>query len=109
MKHKRKVLELFVERKKNMEKSTGRKIKILRSDNGREYISDPFLLLCYNEGIERHFTVRKTLQQNRVAERMNMTLLEKIWCMLSNAGIPKSFGLRQWRMLAISLTGCLRL
>ena len=45
MKHKEKVLELFVEWKKNMEKSTGRKIKVLRSDNGGEYKGHPFLRL----------------------------------------------------------------
>ena len=42
MKNKREVLKLFVEWKKNMEKSTGRKIKALWSDNGGEYKSDPF-------------------------------------------------------------------
>ena len=36
MKHKGKVLELFVEWKKNLEKATGRKIEVLRSDNGSE-------------------------------------------------------------------------
>jgi len=69
-----------------MEKSTGRKIKVLRSDNGGEYKSDPFLNLCHVEHIERYFTVRKILQQNGVAKRMNGTLLEKVRCMLSNAG-----------------------
>jgi len=39
-----------------MEKHTGRKIKMLRSDNGGEYTSDP-LLLCCDEGIDRRFTV----------------------------------------------------
>jgi len=41
---------------------TGRKIKILRFDNGVEYKSDLFLQLFHNEGIERHFTMRETLQ-----------------------------------------------
>ena len=59
MKHKDKVLELFVEWKKNLEKSTGRKIKVLWSDNGGEYKSDPFLKLCYDEGIYMHFTIRE--------------------------------------------------
>jgi len=54
MKHKGKVLELFVEWKKNMVKSTGRKIKALQSDNRGEYKSDPFLKLCHDEGIIRH-------------------------------------------------------
>ena len=43
MKYKGKVLELFVEWKKKMEKSTRRKIKVLHSDNGEEYTSDPFI------------------------------------------------------------------
>ena len=57
MRHKGEVLELFVKWKVNLERSTGRKIKVLRSDNGGEYKSDPFLQLCLDEGIERHFTV----------------------------------------------------
>ena len=42
-------------------------------------------------GIDRHFTVRETPQQNGVAERMNRTLPEKVRCMLSDAGLPKNF------------------
>ena len=37
------VLEIFVKWKKLMETQTSRKIKVLRYDNGGEYISDPFL------------------------------------------------------------------
>jgi len=91
MKHKGEVLKLFVECKKNMEKNTRRKIKLLHSDNEREYTSDPFLQLCSDEGTERYFTVRETPQQNRMTERMKNTLLEKIWCMLFNTSILKSF------------------
>ena len=69
---------MFMEWKKNMEKNTERKIKVLCSGNRGEYTSDPFLQLYHDEGIERYFTVRETLQQNRVAERMNMTFLEKV-------------------------------
>ena len=39
----------------------------------------------------RHFTVRDTPQQNRVAERMNRTILEKVRCILSNTGLGKEF------------------
>ena len=59
--------------------------------NGGKCTSDPFLQLCRDEGIERHFTVRETPQQNVVAEGMKKTLLEKVRCMLSNAGLSKSF------------------
>ena len=74
-----------------MERSTGKKIKVFRSDNGGTYRSDPFLKLCRDEGIERHFTVRKIPQQNGVVERMNRTLLEKVRYMLSNAELSKNF------------------
>ena len=60
IKHKREVLELFVKLKRNMEKRTGRKIKVLHSDNGGDYTSNLFLQLCRDEGIKRNFTVRET-------------------------------------------------
>jgi len=71
MKHKGKVLELFAEWKRNMEKSTGRRIKVIRSDNSGGYTRDSFLQLCRDKGIERHFTVRETLQQNKMVEKIN--------------------------------------
>ena len=58
-----------------MKTSMGRKIKELYLDNGGEYTSDPFLQLSRDDDIKRHFTVREMPQQNRGAERMNMTLL----------------------------------
>ena len=60
MKHKHQVLDIFVEWKKKVELQTGRKVKTLRSDNGGEYKSDPFLQFCRDHGIRRHFTVRET-------------------------------------------------
>ena len=74
-----------------METQTGRRVKTLRSDNGGEYTSDPFFEVCQDEGIKRHFTVRKTPQQNGVAERMNCTLVEKVRCMLSHSELTKVF------------------
>ncbi|KAL4312354.1 hypothetical protein GQ457_01G013740 [Hibiscus cannabinus] len=40
---------------------------------------------------QRHFTVRKTPQQNGVAERMNRSLNERARCLRLNAGLPKCF------------------
>ena len=91
MKSKDEVFETFIVWKKMVENQTGRKIKVLRSDNGTEYRNDQFSIFCKKEGISRHFTVRDTSQQNGVAERMNRTLLEKVRCMLSNAGLGKQF------------------
>ena len=47
--------------------------------------------LCKTHGILRHRTVRNTLQQNGVAERMNRTLLEKVRCLWFITGMPKMF------------------
>ncbi|XP_026440725.1 uncharacterized protein LOC113339707 [Papaver somniferum] len=78
MRHKDEIIEIFVRWKKATQTQTGKKIRVLRSDNGGEYKSDPFLQVCHDGGIKRHFTVNKTPQQNGVAERMNRTLLEKV-------------------------------
>ena len=39
----------------------------------------------------QHFSVRYTPQQDRIAERLNKTLLEKVCCMLSQVKLPKRF------------------
>ena len=64
---------------------------MLHSDNGGEYRSDSFMQLCMTEGIVRHFMVWEIPQQNRITERLNRTLLEKIRCLLSQSGLSKSF------------------
>jgi hypothetical protein len=39
----------------------------------------------------RHYTVKGIVQQNRVAERMNITFLEMAHIMLSNVNLSKEF------------------
>lgn len=75
-----------------IENQTGRKNKVLRTDNGGEYTSDPFNEVCKKEGIVRHFTIRRNPQQNGVIERLNITLLEKVRCMLLQADLTSLFG-----------------
>ena len=74
-----------------MKKNTRRKIKVLRSDNGGEYTSDPLLQLCRDEGIEKTLHNKRNTAINGVTERMNRTFQEKVCCILSNTGISKSF------------------
>ncbi|KAE8680841.1 pentatricopeptide repeat-containing protein [Hibiscus syriacus] len=85
------VFEKFKLWKAEVENQTGRKIKCLRSDNGTKYTDSQFLQFCKEHGIQRHFTVRKTPQQNGVAERMNRSLNERARCLRLNAGLPKHF------------------
>jgi hypothetical protein len=77
--------------KAEVENQTGRKIKCLRTDNGTEYRDGDFLKFCEEHGIKRHFTVRKTPQQNGVAERLNRTITETARCLRLNVELPKIF------------------
>ncbi|KAH9680516.1 hypothetical protein KPL71_026569 [Citrus sinensis] len=85
------VFPVIKEYKAWVELESGKKIKCLRTDNGGEYTDGEFLAFCKQEGIQRQFTVAYTPQQNRVAERMNRTLTERIRAMLKTAGLPNSF------------------
>ena len=83
--------ETFIGWKAKAERSSERKLKTLRSDNGGEYISNEFENFLENEGIHHQNTIPKTPQQNGVAERMNRTLEEAIRSMLSESQLPKQF------------------
>lgn len=91
LKHKNQAFKCFKQWKALVENQTGRKVKVLRTDNGLEYLSEEFNEFCKDHGIARHKTVRLTPQQNGLAERMNRTILERVRCMLSNANLSKSF------------------
>ena len=60
MKAKSEVFKCFKEFKALVENQTGKKIKVLRSDNGGEYIDSKFVDFCASEGVQREFTVPYT-------------------------------------------------
>ena len=57
LKTKSEVFKRFQEFKALVETQTGRKIKVLRSDNGGEYTLGEFVDFCAEVGIRRQFTV----------------------------------------------------
>ena len=63
----------------------------MRTDNGGELYSVEFDRFCKDHGIERHKTTPCTPQQNRVAGRMNKTLMEKARSILSGANLEQKF------------------
>jgi transposase InsO family protein len=85
------VIAVFKTFKALVELESGKNIECLRTDNGGEYTSDEFDNICQHECIKRQFTTSNTSQQNRVAERMNRTLLERTRAMLKAAGLGKPF------------------
>ena len=71
-----------------MENQTGRKIRVLRSDNGGEYTSKEFDGFCRQEGIRRQLTVPYTPEQNKVAERKNRSIVGAARAMLHDQSLP---------------------
>lgn len=91
MQNKSEVFEHFKKYKQYVEKQTGAKIKVIRSDNGGEYVNKEFDQYLQSQGIERQLTVPHTPQQNGVAERFNRTLVEMARSMLLHAGLEEKF------------------
>ncbi len=70
-----------------MENEIGHKIKVLRSDNGGEFVSkkfDAFLAEC---GIQQQTSAPYSPQQNGVAERANRTIMECVRSMILAQGL----------------------
>ena len=65
-------------------------IKILHSDCRGEYLSKAFNKHLADAGTACQLTVHNMLQLNGTAERLNCTLIEKVWALLHMAGLPQS-------------------
>jgi hypothetical protein len=88
MKTKGQVFSRFQEFKALVENQTGRKIRVLRSDNGGEYTSKEFMDFCAGEGIRRELIVPYNPQQNGVVERKNRAIVGAGRAMLHDQGLP---------------------
>ena len=62
------VLDKFREFRALVENQFGKKIKVLRSDNGGEYTFGGFIDFCNEAGIKRELTIPYNPQQNGVAK-----------------------------------------
>lgn len=91
LKHKDEVFGKFLEWKALIEKSSGKKVKVFRTDSGGEYTSTKFEKHLKKEGITHQLSVPKTPEQNGVADRMNQTLVESVKSMLSDSKLPHIF------------------
>lgn len=91
IKNKNEVFKAFREFKIYTEKQTEKKIKILRSDNGREYINNEFASFLRGEGIIHQKIVPYSPQQNGLAERANRSIVERARCLLADSKLPTRF------------------
>lgn len=66
-------------------------VKVLRSDNGREFVNQTCSNLFTNLGIVHHRSCTHTPQQNGVVERKHRHLLQVTRALLTHARLPQKF------------------
>jgi transposase InsO family protein len=74
-----------------MERQTGRKVKHVKTDNGREYVNEE--LQHYFEdinGIDHQKTIPYHPEMNGMAERLNRTIFQKVRALLYDSKLPDS-------------------
>jgi len=74
-----------------VENQTGRKVKVLRSDNGGEYTSKEFKDYLASKGIKHHLSIPGRPEQNGVAGHMNRTLTERARSIRLQADMSEGF------------------
>jgi transposase InsO family protein len=91
MRWKSEAFERFKEFRDEAEKQLGKYIKALRSNRGGEYFLGDFIDHLSEAWILSQLIESRTPQQNGVAERRNITLLEMVRTMMSYGTLPMSF------------------
>jgi hypothetical protein len=72
-----------------VEMQSEKKIKVLRTNNGGEYVNHEIHTLFHEASIQLQHTVPYTPQQNGVAERKTRSLKEMEYCMLHAKSLPQ--------------------
>ncbi|CAI7876304.1 unnamed protein product [Closterium sp. NIES-53] len=70
------------------QRESGHKVKVIRTDNGGEFIGADFEVVLKKKGIQHQLTVPYNPQQNGVVEWFNRTLQEGACKLLGRAGLP---------------------
>ena len=91
LKHTSDIFDLFKVFRALVENQSGRKIKILISNNGGEYVKYEFIQYCKQVGIQMQHSIPYTPQQNGIDERKNRSLKEMATCMMEAKTFPPKF------------------
>jgi hypothetical protein len=73
------------------EAECGGKLRVLRTDDGGEFMAAEFASYCADEGIQRHYSAPYSPQQNGVVERHNQTVVGMAQALLKQRGMPAVF------------------
>ncbi len=84
------VLAVFKAYHVESECQTGKKLKSVRFDQGKEFVNAALRDYCQEHGIVIHTTTPYAHASNGVAERSNRTILEGVRTVLSDSGLPPS-------------------
>ena len=84
------LMQVFIEFKKRMELQIGKKVKAVRTDNGREFLGD-FDAYLKDNGIIHQTTVPYCHQQNGLVERHIQTLNNKIRALMIKSCMPTRY------------------
>nr|GEZ45468.1 ribonuclease H-like domain-containing protein [Tanacetum cinerariifolium] len=82
------ILKDFIRQARNQ---FNHKVKTIRIDNGTKFKNQELIEFCGLKGIKREYSNARTPQQNKVAERKNMTLIEAARTMLADLFLPTTF------------------
>ncbi|CAI7843425.1 unnamed protein product [Closterium sp. NIES-53] len=83
------------------QRESGHKVKVIRTDNGGEFIGADFEAVLKKKGIQHQLTVPYNPQQSGVAERFNRTLQKGACTLLGRAGLPDPFWVTALRQVAL--------
>lgn len=87
LKQKFEVFENFLDFKAFAKRQSRKFIKILRTDNGGEYVNNKFEQFCASEGINMQHIVPYSPQQNGVIECKNRSLKGMENCMIHSKSL----------------------
>ena len=91
MTHNSEAFDKFKEYKNEVENQLDKRIKVLRTDRGGEYLSNEFSTYLKECGIVPQLTPPGTPQWNGVSERRNRTLLDMVRSMMCQTELPLYF------------------
>ena len=77
--------------KTRAEAKSGKKLLVLRTDQGGEFTSVEFATYCADQGVGQHHTTPYSPQQNGVVERRNQTVVGMARSMMKAKGMPAKF------------------
>jgi hypothetical protein len=91
LKEKAEAFEKFKKFKALTENQTGKRLKVVRSDRGGEFMSSDFKEFCDKHGIKREYTIPRTPQQNGVVERQNRIVQQMARSMMNEKNIGQTY------------------